>query len=537
MDTTLSQWWRDAVIYQIYPKSFKDSNADGYGDLAGITQKLPEISALGVDGIWLSPFYPSPQKDSGYDVSDYYGVDPIFGTISDFTQMVAKAHDLNLRVLLDLVPNHTSSEHPWFQNALKSEPGSAAREMYLFADGLGENGELPPNNWQSMFGGPAWSRVIENDGQPGQWYCHLFDSSQPDLNWRNPAVVAEFQKIMQFWFDLGADGFRIDQPHALVKAVGFPDHPYVEQAGSGYIEGEEDPPMWFQPEVHEIMRKLRQTADEAGDKVLCGEGYVLPLSKMAQWLRPDELHQNFNFRFLDAHWVESIIREVIDESLEAFDEVSSQSTWTLNNHDVVRAVSRFGSDYSRPTQSDGIGPEDVQPNNKLGGEIAIGATLLMLALPGNCYLYQGEELGLPDHTTIEEGHRQDPTFFRTDGIRVGRDGARAPIPWEADKPNFGFSKATKTWLPQPAEYGDYVRAGNKTLALYQAALLLRKKHSLGLGKFSWLETDIFGFENNGVKVFHNFESEPKPMPEGDILISSLGSSETLLPNETVWLVG
>lgn len=536
MDQTLNQWWRDAVIYQIYPKSFKDSNADGYGDLNGITQKLDDIALLGVDGIWLSPFFPSPQKDSGYDVSDYYGVGPIFGDLSDFAKLVEKAHGLNLKVLLDLVPNHTSSEHPWFQNALNSEPGSDAREMYLFTEGRGESGELPPNNWQSMFGGPAWTRITENDGEPGQWYCHLFDSSQPDLNWRNPKVVTEFQKIMKFWFELGVDGFRIDQPHALIKAQGFPDHPYVEQAGAGYIEGMEDPPMWFQPEVHEIMRKLRQTADEAGGKVLCGEGYVLPLSKMAQWLRPDELHQNFNFRFLDSHWVESIIRESIDESLEAFSEVGSQSTWTLNNHDVVRSVSRFGSSYSRPTQSDGIGPEDIQPDNDLGGEISIGATLVMLALPGNCYLYQGEELGLPDHTTIAPEDRQDPTFFRTNGIRVGRDGARAPIPWERDKPNFGFSKALKTWLPQPKEYADYERAGNKTLAIYQAGLLLRKKYNLGLGSFSWLDEEIFGFENNQVKVFHNFDSQSKPMPEGEILLSSLGSTEKLLPNETVWLV-
>lgn len=533
----MSEWWRDAVIYQIYPKSFKDSNGDGYGDLDGISEKLPEISSLGVDGIWLSPFYPSPQKDSGYDVSDYYDVDPIFGTVDDFSEMVQKAHELNLKVLLDLVPNHTSSAHPWFQNALNSKPGSDAREMYLFAEGCGKNGELPPNNWQSMFGGPAWTRVSEPDGSPGQWYCHLFDSSQPDLNWRNPEVVSEFQKIMRFWFDLGADGFRVDQPHALIKAIDFPDHPYVEQAGSGFIEGEVDPPMWFQPEVHEILRQLRQTADEAGEKVLCGEGYVLPLSKMAMWVRPDELHQNFNFRFLDAHWVESIIKEAIDESLDAFPKVGSQSTWTLNNHDVVRSVSRFGTDYSRPTQSDGIGPNDVQPNNKLGGEIAVGAALLMLALPGNCYLYQGEEIGLPDHTAIPDSDRQDPTFFRTEGLRVGRDGARAPIPWDSESPNFGFSKAMKTWLPQPANYGDYARAGNKTLAVYQAALLLRKKHKLGQGELRWLGDDIFGFENSGVRIYHNFDNADKPMPAGEILISSLGSTDSLKPNETVWLVG
>lgn len=532
----MSEWWRDAVIYQIYPKSFNDSNADGFGDLPGVTEKLPEIASLGVDGIWLSPFYPSPQKDSGYDVSDYYDVDPIFGTITDFTEMVQRAHELQLKVLLDLVPNHTSSEHPWFQNALKSEPGSDARSMYLFTEGRGENGELPPNNWQSMFGGPAWSRVMEADGQPGQWYCHLFDPSQPDLNWRNPEVVSEFQKIMRFWFELGADGFRVDQPHALIKDSDFPDHPYVERAGAGYLEGEVDPPMWFQPEVHDIIRKLRETADDAGEKVLCGEGYVLPLSKMAQWLRPDELHQNFNFRFLDAHWIESIIKDTIDESLKAFSEVGSQSTWTMNNHDVVRSVSRFGSAYTRPTQSDGIGPDDVQPDNVLGGQISIGATLLMLALPGNCYLYQGEELGLPDHTTIQAKDRQDPTFYRTDGIRVGRDGARAPIPWNEAGNHFGFSEANQTWLPQPQDYKNYLREGNQTLAIYAKALNLRKRYGLGKGALSWLDDYSFGFENNGVRVFHNFDDQPKPMPEGQVLISSQGSESSILPNETVWLV-
>jgi len=533
MDSSLEQWWRDAVIYQIYPKSFRDSNGDGFGDLRGLSDQLGEIAKLGVDGIWLSPFYPSPQKDSGYDVSDYYGVDPIFGTLDDFSEMVETAHNLNLKVLLDLVPNHTSDQHPWFQNALNSEPGSDAREMYLFANGAGVDGELPPNNWQSMFGGPAWTRESKN----GQWYCHLFDTSQPDLNWRNPAVLNEIQKVMQFWFDLGADGFRVDQPHALIKAEGLPDHPYVERAGSGYIEGEIDPPMWFQPEVHDILRKLRKTADQAGGKVLCGESYVLPLSKMAQWLRPDELHQNFNFRFLDANWIEDSIRETIDESLEAFSAVGSQSTWALNNHDVVRAVSRFGSAYSRPTQSDGIGPEDVQPDNELGNKKAMGATLVMLSLPGNCYLYQGEELGLPDHTTIAPEHRQDPTFFRTGGIRVGRDGARAPIPWEKGEKNFGFSTAKTTWLPQPAEYENYVRSGNKTLELYRSALLLRKKYSLGAGSFSWLDGELFGYENNGVRVYHNFSEGEIPMPEGEILISSQGSTQTLQPNETVWLVG
>ncbi len=309
-----SEWWRSADIYQIYPRSFADSNGDGMGDLPGITSRLDSLAALGIDAIWLSPFMRSPQKDAGYDVSDYRDVDPLFGNLEDFDAMVHRAHELNIRVLVDLVPNHTSDQHAWFQAALSSAPGSAERAFYHFKDGKGEDGELPPNNWVSMFGGPAWTRTTNPDGTPGQWYVHLFDSSQPDLNWENPKVEEAFEDILRFWLDRGVDGFRVDQPHAMGKAAGLPDHPDVERAGAGFIEGEPSPPMWFQESVHPIFRKWRAILDSyEGDRAMCGEAYVLPLSFMALWVRPDEFNQTFNFRFLDSEWKPEILFNTINE--------------------------------------------------------------------------------------------------------------------------------------------------------------------------------------------------------------------------------
>jgi alpha-glucosidase len=534
-----AQWWRSGVIYQIYPRSFADANGDGMGDLKGITHRLSSLAALGIDAIWLSPFYRSPQKDAGYDVSDYVSVDPLFGTLEDFDEMVKEAHRLSLRVMIDLVPNHSSSEHEWFQKALRAAPGSKERAYYHFKDGKGENGELPPNNWQSMFGGPAWTRV-----EDGQWYAHLFDSSQPDLNWENPVIRQEFEKILRFWLDRGVDGFRVDQPHAMAKAEGLPDHPYVDEAGAGFIEGRENPPMWFQDSVHEIFRDWRKILDSyPGDRAMCGEAYVLPLSFMALWVRPDEFHQTFNFRFLDAGWDRQALVSAIDESFEAFDAVDAPSTWVLNNHDVLRHVSRFGGDYGRTTASDGVGPNNPQPDNVLGLQKARAATLFMLGLPGASYLFQGEELGLPDHTTIADEHRQDPTFFRTGGQRVGRDGCRVPLPWEMGNASNGFNQTGKAWLPQPDGYAALSRdqqqdKDGSTLTLYQQALNLRKQFKLGEGSFDWVsKTDGLSYQNGRVQIVHNFSSEPIKLT-GEVVISSmpLGKDGSLLPNDTAWVL-
>jgi alpha-glucosidase len=533
-----AQWWRSGVIYQIYPRSFADANGDGMGDLKGITQRLSSLASLGIDAVWLSPFYNSPQKDAGYDVSDYVSVDPLFGTLEDFDEMVKEAHRLSLRVMIDLVPNHSSSEHEWFQKALQAAPGSKERAYYHFKDGSGENGELPPNNWQSMFGGPAWTRV-----EDGQWYVHLFDSSQPDLNWENPVVREEFEDILRFWLDRGVDGFRVDQPHAMAKEQGLPDHPYVEEAGAGFIEGRQNPPMWFQDSVHEIFRDWRKILDSyPGDRAMCGEAYVLPLSFMALWVRPDEFHQTFNFRFLDAGWDREELVAAIDESFEAFDSVGAPSTWVLNNHDVLRHVSRFGGDYGRTTASDGVGPNNPQPDNVLGLQKARAATLFMLGLPGASYLYQGEELGLPDHTTLADGHRQDPTFFRTQGQRVGRDGCRVPLPWEMGNASNGFNQTGKAWLPQPQSYAALSRdqqqgKAGSTLTLYQQALRLRSELKLGEGSFDWVsKTAVLTYQNENVRVIHNFSSEPVKL-EGEVLLSSMPlAAGNLLPNDTAWVL-
>ncbi|AIC47051.1 glycoside hydrolase family 13 protein [Rhodoluna lacicola] len=543
------EWWRSAVIYQIYPRSFADSNGDGMGDLPGITSRLDSLAALGIDAIWLSPFMRSPQKDAGYDVSDYRDVDPLFGTLDDFDAMVSRAHLLKIRVLVDLVPNHTSDQHDWFQAALKSAPGSAERAFYHFKDGKGQKGELPPNNWLSMFGGPAWTRTTNTDGTPGQWYLHLFDSSQPDLNWENPKVEEAFEEILRFWLDRGVDGFRVDQPHAMAKAAGLPDHPDIERAGAGFIEGEPSPPMWFQESVHPIFRKWRAILDSyPGDRAMCGEAYVLPLSFMALWVRADEFNQTFNFRFLDSEWKPEILFNTINESFTAFDGVGAPSTWVLSNHDIIRHASRMGGLTGRPTASNGIGPNDPQPDRELGLRRARAATLFTLALPGSMYLYQGEELGLPEHTTLEPQYRQDPTFARTNGQRVGRDGCRVPLPWEsgAGAAN-GFNTTGKSWLPQPEIYAAYSRdqqdgVAGSTLELYKHALKLRAELKLGEGSFEWVAEYIgeksLGFRNGEILVVHNFGHEPISLPAGEVVALSLHgmtSGHALVADQTVWL--
>jgi alpha-glucosidase len=544
-----AEWWRSAVIYQVYPRSFVDSNGDGIGDLPGITSRLDALASLGIDAVWLSPFMRSPQKDAGYDVSDYTDVDPLFGTLADFDAMVTRAHELSLRVLIDLVPNHTSDQHRWFQSALAAEPGSAGREFYHFKDGRGENGELPPNNWLSLFGGPAWTRTTNGDGTLGQWYLHLFDSSQPDLNWANPNVQEAFEDILRFWLDRGVDGFRVDQPHAMAKAAGLPDHPDIERAGAGFIEGEASPPMWFQDEVHPIFRKWRQILDSyPGDRAMCGEAYVLPLSFMAKWVRHDEFNQTFNFRFLNSTWDAKTLFDNINESFEAFDGVGAPSTWVLNNHDVIRHASRFGGLKIKPTDSDGVGPGDPQPDRELGLRRARGATLMMLALPGSSYLYQGEELGLPEHTTLAAEFRQDPTFFRTNGKRVGRDGCRVPLPWQTGVGAAnGFNSTGKAWLPQPEIYAEYSRdqqegVTGSTLELYKHALKLRRELKLGEGSFEWapefVSENILGFRNGDILVLHNFSNSEIALPASEIIASSIEgmtAGNSLAPNQTVWL--
>ncbi len=582
-----SEWWRTAAIYQIYPRSFADANGDGMGDLAGITSRLGELQELGIDAIWLSPFYTSPQRDAGYDVADYCDVDPRFGTLADFDAVLAEAHAGGIRVIIDLVPNHSSDEHAWFKAALAAPAGSPERARYLFRDGTGPNGDEPPNNWKSIFGGPAWTRVVEPDGTPGQWYLHLFDSSQPDFDWTNEDVREEFHRILRFWLDRGVDGFRVDVAHGLVKADGLPDYTPPAEGGSmgggggvGVVRRRRrsaasgvagasgvdtvgaDPtgvalepaisdeisarsPYWGQEGVHEIYRDWRTLVDEYPDeRVLVAEAWVDPLPRVAKWVRPDEMHQAFNFVYLETPWNARALRKVIDDSIDAFAAVGAPSTWVLSNHDVVRHATRLSVTIVNP-QGHGLGPRSgVLPEYAPGLRRARAATALMLALPGSAYLYQGEELGLPEVIDLPDDARQDPTWFRTHGERYGRDGCRVPIPWEADASTYGFGPGGEPWLPQPAQWHDLARdrqrgVPDSTLSFYQDALRLRREHDLGAGTLEWLPgfpAQAIAFRNGEVVVIANAGVDPVALPDGEVLLTSGPLDGRSLPHDTTaWL--
>ncbi|MFI5486604.1 glycoside hydrolase family 13 protein [Micromonospora echinaurantiaca] len=473
--TSDADWWRSAVVYQVYVRSFADSDGDGIGDLRGIRERLPYLRDLGVDALWLTPFYTSPMVDGGYDVADYRNVDPMFGTLADFDAMITDAHALGLRIIVDLVPNHTSSAHPWFQAALAAAPGSAERARYLFADGQGEHGELPPNDWESIFGGPAWTRVPD-----GQWYLHLFDPAQPDLNWRHPQVRAEFEDVLRFWLDRGVDGFRIDVAHGMIKAEGLPDVGFstmttgqrqVELLGKGRL------PYFDQDEVHDIYRAWRPILDSyPGGRMAVAEAWAETPQRLARYIGPDELHQAFSFDFLDATWSAESFRKVIDTALAEATIVGAPTTWVLSNHDKQRHVTRYGD-----------GPEGLRR--------ARAATLLMLALPGCAYLYQGEELGLPEVLDLPDELRQDPAFLRTG---ESRDGCRVPIPWSGELAPYGFGPAGSelSWLPAPETWRALSVAAQtgvpgSTLELYRTALRIRREHpslAADAGGVTWLET-------------------------------------------------
>ena len=547
LSSTHQQWWRDAVIYQIYPRSWADADGDGMGDLPGITSRLPHLAELGVDAVWLSPFYTSPQHDAGYDVADYRDVDPRFGSLSDADALIARAHELGLRVIVDIVPNHSSSDHPWFQEALAAEPGSPERARYMFREGKGDDGSQAPNNWISNFGGPAWTRLDD-----GSWYLHLFDVTQPDFDWTNPEVGDEMESVIRFWLDRGADGFRIDVAHGLVKAEGLPDSVMRhELAGKT-----SDQPMWDQPGVHDIYRRWRKVTDsyavdgQDADRILCGEAWVTPLEALALYTRPDELHQSFNFPFLVSPWIASELRQNITDSLAAVEAYEAPQTWVLSNHDVVRHASRLGFDpVPGPLQMGGIGADDPQPDAEAGLRRARAATMLMLALPGSAYLYQGEELGLPEATALPDDVRQDPTWERSDHTERGRDGCRVPMPWEGDAPGFGFGPSDQAWLPQPAAYGELavdrqVGVEGSTLELYRTLLRVRRELRLGRGELTWVDLgeDVVAFDvatpdHGSVRVVANVGGDPVPLPSGaEVLAASAELQADAVPTDgAVWL--
>ncbi|TDT29810.1 glycoside hydrolase family 13 protein [Naumannella halotolerans] len=543
-----SEWWRSAVIYQIYPRSFADASGDGVGDLPGITARLDSLADLGVDAVWLSPFMTSPQADGGYDVADFRDVDPLFGDLSDFDSMIKNAHTLGIRVIIDLVPNHASAQHPWFVQALAAGPGSAERARFHFRNGRGSGGELPPNNWESIFGGSMWTRVDAGDHTPAQWYLHLFDPAQPDFNWSNPEVRAEFRDILRFWLDRGVDGFRVDVAHGLIKADGLPDHTPRDGADSMGGDGGEDAPYFGQPEVHDVYRDWRILIDSyPGERVLCAEAWMPTLRESALWVRSDEMHQAFNFPYVFTRWDADALRTVIIESLEAFGEVGAPTTWVLSNHDVVRHTTRLALSADSP-QGHGIGPlTPGKPDPAIGWSRGRAATTVMLALPGSAYLYQGEELGLPEVVDLPDEVRQDPTWFRTGRTRYGRDGCRVPIPWSADAPAHGFSPTGKSWLPQPDQWNAYARdqqAGvpGSTLELYRSLIAGRGDHGLGSGTLCWLDgwtPDVLSFSVEDVVVIANTGTDIAPAPAGMLpLIASgpLADQHAVPPDTAAWFV-
>jgi alpha-glucosidase len=541
---------RDAVVYQVYLRSFRDADGDGIGDLRGLHEGLEAIRDLGCDAIWLNPCYPSPQRDHGYDISDYLAIDPAYGTMDDFDAVVARAHGLGMRVLMDMVANHCSVDHEWFVAAIAAGRGSDERERFLFRDGRGASGEVPPNNWESVFGGPAWTRVAEPDGSPGQWYLHCFDSGQPDFNWRHPAVAEHFDQVMRFWFDRGVDGFRIDVAHGHFKAAGLPDQP-----DSGDGAPAHNYAMWDQPEVHDIYRAWRAIGREyTPEKYLIGEIWVPSADRLADYLRPDELHDAFSFELLVQPWDASRFRQAIDTGLRVG---RGRPAWTLANHDVHRAVTRYGQeqalDEALPTDmiaaARRTGPADLQR----GRRRARAAAGLALALPGSLYLYQGEELGLPEVLDLPASARQDPIWTRSGGTELGRDGCRIPLPWTAGGPTFGFGEpgGSQGWLPQPAWFGAYARetqAQDPTsmLTLYRRILRARRVFLADAPALEWLPSPdpVLAFQRGIVTCATNFGAEPVAVaPQwgtSSILLSTQPTgtpSPALLPPETtVWFV-
>lgn len=435
-------WWRDAVTYQIYIRSFADSNGDGKGDVEGIRSRLPYLKRLGIDAIWITPWYPSPQKDHGYDVSDYMNIEPDYGTLKDAEVLIKEAHAMGIRVIVDIVPNHSSDQHAWFQEALRAKPGSKERDRYMFRDGKGANGELPPNNWQAVFGGPAWHRITEADGKPGQWYLHLFAVEQPDFNWENPEVHEYFEKTLRFWLDRGVDGFRIDVAHGMVKADGLPDVLDKENATPEMLAAQRMP-FWDQEGVHEIYRKWRKIFDSyEGDRMAVAEAWVSPASRIALYLRKDELANSFNFDFLTSKWEIKDLKKNIDSSLQAIQDVGAPASWVFNNHDVVRSVDRFALGLQPGTGETTLDRHgDVNELDlELGKKRARAGALLMLALPGGAYIYQGEELALPEVRDIPEHRLEDPRWNMSNNLDKGRDGCRVPLPWRSSSDSaHGFS--------------------------------------------------------------------------------------------------
>jgi alpha-glucosidase len=521
-------WWLNAVFYQVYVRSFADANSDGVGDLEGVRSRLGYLELLGVDGLWLTPFFPSPMVDHGYDVSDPRDVDPLFGDLDAFDRLVADAHRRGLRITIDLVPNHTSDRHKWFQAALAAAPGSPERARYFFRDGSGFGGSQPPNNWTSTHGGPAWTRLPPSSNDTGQWYLHLFAPEQPDLNWENPEVAADLERTLRFWLDRGVDGFRIDVAHGMAKPAGLPDMPHPIKACPGLLDADVADPRFDAEGVHNIHRMIRKVLDEYPARIAVGEIWVSDDAAFARYLRPDELHLGFNFRLLAADFNAESVRTAIEHSLLAVQDSPAPATWTISNHDTVRPVTRYGG-------------------GAVGLARARAMALVQFALPGPVYVYNGDELGLPN-VDLPDWALQDPVWRRSGRTHRGRDGCRVPLPWEGSTPPYGFSATPGTWLPMPGDWTDWtveaqLEDPSSTLSLYRQAVELRQRHTAFTGTgVEWYGAPpgCFAFrrKGGGLVCALNASGRPVSLPAGQLLLASGPlplSGDAMPPDTAVWL--
>ena len=527
-------WWRQAVVYQVYLRSFADADGDGTGDIDGLRNRLDHLVDLGIDAIWLNPWYRSPMRDGGYDVADYRDIDPRFGTLASAEALIRDAQQRGIRVIVDLVPNHTSDQHRWFQEAIAAPPGHPARSRYIIRPGRGADGSEPPTDWRAVFGGPAWHRLPD-----GEWYLHLFDISQPDLNWDNPEVRAEFIDVLRFWLDRGVDGFRVDVAHGMVKDPTFPD--IGERALLLSTPMFDDHPHWDRDEVHDIVREWRSVVDEYG-AMMVAEAWVRP-SRLARYLRPDEFHQSFNFSLLDAPWDPERFRSVIERSVAAAAEVGATSTWVVSNHDVVRHATRYALPAGAEWRDLYTAPPPAGLDPARGLRRARAVALLTLSLPGSAYIYQGEELGLHEVLDLPEDVLDDPTWERSEHTDRGRDGCRVPLPWAESGPSFGFGSGP-AWLPQPAWFADcsaeVQRAdAGSVLHLYRQALHLRRRLLVGDESLEMLDLGpgvVAYRRGTGLVCALNMGAHAVPLPPGEVVLASGPLERDELPADTaVWV--
>ena len=531
-------WWRQASVYQVYPRSFADANGDGVGDLAGVLSRVDYIASLSVDAVWFSPFYPSALADGGYDIDDYRDVDPTIGTLAEFAELVAAFHARGIKTVVDLVPNHSSNRHAWFREAVSAPPGSPERERYLFRDGRGEHGQLPPNDWQSLFGGPAWTRIVDSDGTPGQWYLHLFAPEQPDWNWQNREVRDDFLTTIRFWADHGVDGFRVDVAMALAKDMSEPYADWEQVRAGIFATGETagafadgQHPLFDRDELDGIYSEWRRVFDSYDPPLFAVAEAWVPAHRRGRYASPHSLGQAFNFDLLTAAWDADVFGSVIRTNLEFATANDTTSTWVLSNHDVTRHVTRYA-------RADDDGAERALAR-------ARAAIALILALPGSTYVYQGEELGLPEVVGIPADQAQDPSATIADGIVVaGRDGCRVPLPWTVGGDFFGFSEGA-AHLPQPSWFGDYsveAESGDEAsmLSLYRRAIALRRR-LIAEERAQWLDLggSVLAFRRpNGWVSVTNFGTSAIELPEGEIVLRTDSGSDgrSLEPDSTAWII-